>query len=81
MTEDLVTRPVGDDPAGVDDDQPVEDREHVVAVRGDDQGLIGCDRSLEMLDEVKFGLGVHRAARLIEKQQLARRHQRPGEDQ
>src|SRR4030095_37823 len=71
LPKDLVAGPIGENSPPVDDDQPIDDRQHLVTMRRHDQRLFGRQRTLQMLDEIGLGLRVHRAGRLIEEQQLA----------
>ena len=57
------------------------DRQHVVAMGRHDQRLVGRQRGLQMVDEIELGLGVHRAGRLVEEQQLRRADQRARQHQ
>src|SRR4051794_8239933 len=81
MLEHFVTRAVSDDLAGIDHDDPSEDRQHVMAVGRNHQALIGLESRLEMLDEIEFGLRIHRTRRLVEKQHLRWAHKRSRKNQ
>src|SRR5438093_6951920 len=56
----LILGAIGDDPALVDDDQPVDNIEQRIAMGRDDQSLVRSERLAQMLDEPAFGLLIHR---------------------
>ena len=74
----VVPRSVGDHPAAVQHDQPVDQGQERGAVRDQQQGLAGQDL-LEALLEAALGAVVHGAARLVEHQDRRIQEQRPGD--
>src|SRR5690606_26373190 len=71
----------GNDAPPVEHDQALAERKERGPVGCNDEGLAGCQRLGEALDELFFRLAVHGARRLIEKQKFARCHERAGESQ